>query len=110
MVKEKEPNATGASYRPSDGFCWAGFGNTTTDCSVCLACVFEGIFILITPVQIDYKYRAWVRILPRLDNEFSHVACSQDSECMNGGLCAYGRCHCAGNFGGVHCEGQFVLY
>ena len=58
LVKEKEPNATGASYRPGDGFCWAGFGNTTTDCSVCLACVFEGIFILITPVQIDYKYRA----------------------------------------------------
>ena len=43
LVKEKKPLATGASYRTSDRFCWAGFGNNITECSVCRACLFQGI-------------------------------------------------------------------
>ena len=47
LVRKRKPSATGASYRLSDSFCWAGFGYATTDCAVCLACLFQGAFLSI---------------------------------------------------------------
>ena len=47
LVRERKPSATGASYRLSDRFCWAGFGYGTTDCAVCLACLFQGTLLSI---------------------------------------------------------------
>ena len=41
MVREEKPLATGASYRKTDRFCWAGSGGSIKDCSICRACVFK---------------------------------------------------------------------
>ena len=41
MVTEEKPLATGASYRKVDRFCWAGYGGSIKDCSICRACVFK---------------------------------------------------------------------